>query len=102
VKGRFTSRKVRALSDSTINKRTQAGGCADAYAEQDSQIPDNPEKKKKQTIAEFLAAAAEMEECDWENKWDRACKRFASSAREFMEGEEASEKLSHSYGKPIK
>ncbi len=90
------------MSDSTINKRTQTGGCADAYAEQDSQIPDNPEKKKKQTIAEFLAAAAEMEECDWENKWDKACKRFATSAKGFMEGADLEDTPPHYYGKPIK
>lgn len=69
------------MGDARIDRHMHPRGEEGVHSEPNVRTPDNPEKKKKQTVAQFLAAAAEMDQCDWENGWRSACRSFAKSAR---------------------
>jgi hypothetical protein len=70
------------MGSARIDRHMQPRGDEGVHEKEDARAPDNPEKKKKQTVAQFLAAASEMDQGDWERGWRNACKSFSKSARD--------------------
>ncbi len=54
---------------------------SDAASPQDDSPIEHSTEQDKQTIADFLAEAAEMEEGDWEEQWHAACRESSRRLR---------------------